>query len=48
MKVFVVLLVCGLQLPTNVTKNSILGVGGLLDQPLELYNVNLVKSSQIK
>ena len=39
MKVFVVLLVCGLQPSTNVTKNSILGVAGVLDPPLELYNV---------
>ena len=46
MKVFVVLLVCGLQLcykgiigwglPTNVTKNSISGVVAVLDLPLEL------------
>ena len=46
MKFFVVLLVCGLQLcykgiigwglPTNVTKNSILGVVAVLDPPLEL------------
>ena len=39
MKVFVVLLVCGLQPSTNVTKNSTLGVAGVLDPPLELYNV---------
>ena len=39
MKVFVVLLVCGFQLSTNVTKNSILGVAGVLDPPLELYNL---------
>ena len=39
MKVFVALLVCGLQPSTNVTKNSILGVVGVLDPPLELYNV---------
>ena len=38
MKVFVVLLVCGLQ-PSTVTKNSVLGVAGVLDPPLELYNV---------
>ena len=39
MKVFVVLLVCGLQPSTNVTKNSALGVAGVLDPPLELYKV---------
>ena len=39
MKVYVVLFVCGLQPLTNVTKNSILGVTGVLDPPLELYNV---------
>ena len=36
---FFVALVCGLQPSTNATKNSILGVAGVLDQPLELYNV---------
>ena len=39
MKVFVVLLVWGLQPSTNVTKNSILRVAGVLDPPLELYKV---------
>ena len=34
MKAFVVLLVCGLQLSTNVTMNSTLGVAGVLDPPL--------------
>ena len=38
MKIFVVLLVCDLQL-SIVTKNSILGVEGVLDPSLELYNV---------
>ena len=38
MEVFVVLLVCSLQSSTNVTKNSVLGVTGVLDPPLELYN----------
>ena len=41
MKFFVVSLVCGLQPSTNVTKNSALGVAGVLDPPLELYNVFL-------
>ena len=34
-----VLLVCGLQPSTHVTKISILGVTVVLDPPLELYNV---------
>ena len=38
-KVFVVLLVCDLQPSTNVTKNSILGVAGILDPSVELYNM---------
>ena len=32
-------LVCGLQSSTNVTGNSVLGIAGVLDPPLELYNV---------
>ena len=35
MKVFVVLLACGLQPSTNVTKNSVLGVEGVL---IRLWN----------
>ena len=38
MKVFVVFLVRCLQPSTNVTENFILGVAGVLDPPLELYN----------
>ena len=37
MKVFVVLLGCGLQ-PSTVAKNSVLGVPQALDPPLKLYN----------
>ena len=37
--VFVLLLIYNFQPSTNVTKNSILGVAGVLDPPLELYNV---------
>ena len=39
MKDFLVLLVCGIQPSTDITKNSILGVAGVLDIPLEFYNV---------
>ena len=39
MKVCIVLLVCDLQPSTNATKNSILGVTGVLDPPLGLYNM---------
>ena len=39
MKVFVVILVCGLQLSTIVTNNSILGIAKVLDVPRELYNM---------
>ena len=38
MMVFVILF-CGIQPSTNVTKNSVLGFAGALDPPLELYNV---------
>ena len=39
MKVFLVLLVSGLQPSTNVTKNSVLGAVRVLDPPLEPHNV---------
>ena len=39
MKVFVVLLVSGLQPSTNVTKNSVLGAVRVLDLLLEPHNV---------
>ena len=39
MKAFVVLLVYGLQLSTDVTKNSVLGITGVLGSHLELYNL---------
>ena len=39
MKVFVALLVSGLQSSTNVTKSSVLGALRALDQPLEPYNL---------
>ena len=39
MKVFLVLLVSGLQPSTNVTKNSVLGDVRVLDLPLEPHNV---------
>ena len=39
MKVFLVLLVSGLQPSTNVTKNSVLGAVRVLDLPLEPHNV---------
>ena len=39
MKVFLVLLVSGLQPSTTVTKNSVLGAVRVLDLPLEPHNV---------
>ena len=39
MRVCVVLLVCGLQSSTNVSKNFILGVAEVLDPPLGFINV---------
>ena len=36
---FFVALVYGLQPSTNVTENSILGVAGVLDLPLEFYSM---------
>ena len=38
MELFVAL-VSGFQLLTNVTKNSIIGVTGVLDQPMEYYDM---------
>ena len=39
MKVFVALLVSGLQSSTNVTKSSVLGALRAVDLPLEPYNL---------
>ena len=46
---YVVVIVCGLKPSTNVTKNSVLGVAGVLDSPPErvLKSVQVLKLKKL-